>query len=79
MGIRKFNFSIFFLNWIISVIDGAKITKFGTPLVEGHSEGTVSQIFNLGPSFYFIFDINSETRFPPNECYQQDHKVRKTY
>ena len=51
---ENFNFQYIFLNWIISVIDGAKATKFGTPLVEGHSEGTVSQIFYLGPSFYFM-------------------------
>ena len=50
----NFSFQYFFFNWIISVIDRAKVTKFGTPLVEGHSEGTVSQIFNLGPSFYFM-------------------------
>ena len=31
-------------NLIISVIDGAKFAKFETPLVEGHLEGTVSQI-----------------------------------
>ena len=49
----NFNFQYLFLNWIISVIDRAKVTKFGTPLAEGHS-GTVSQIFNLGPSFYFM-------------------------
>ena len=46
---ENFNFQYFFFNWIVSVIDGGKVTKFGTPLVEGHSEGTVSQIFNLGP------------------------------
>ena len=31
---------------------GAKFTKFGTPVVEGHLEGTVSQNFYLGPRFY---------------------------
>ena len=28
--------------------------KFGRHVVKGHSEGTVSQIFDLGPSFYFM-------------------------
>ena len=33
---------------------GAKIIKLGIHLAEHHSEGTVSQIFDLGPSFYFM-------------------------
>ena len=32
----------------------AKFTKFGTHVVQSNSEGTVSQIFYLGPSFYFM-------------------------
>ena len=48
------NFQYFFLNLIISVINGAKFTKFETPLVEGHSEGTMSQIFDIGPIFSFM-------------------------
>ena len=44
----------FFLNLIIPVINGATFTKFETPLVKGHSEGTVSQNFDIGPSFYFM-------------------------
>ena len=32
----------------------AKFTKFGIPVVQGNLEGTVSQIFDLGPSFYFM-------------------------
>ena len=43
---KNCNFQYIFLNWIISVIHGAKVTKFG------HSEGTVSQISYLGLSFY---------------------------
>ena len=35
------------LNWIISVIHKAKVTKFGTHVVNDHSEGTMSQIFYL--------------------------------
>ena len=42
-----------FLNWIISVMERAKSTKFNTHVNKGHSEGTMSQISNLGPSFYF--------------------------
>ena len=37
------------LNWIFTVIYGAKLTKFGTCVVEGHSEGTVSQFFLFKP------------------------------
>ena len=51
---KNCNFQNIFLNWIISVIHRAKITKFGTHVVEDHSEGTMSQFFNLGPSFYFM-------------------------
>ena len=39
------NFQYIFLNWIISVIHEAKVTKFGTHVVKDHSEGTLSQIF----------------------------------
>ena len=31
--------------WIISVIHGAKVTKFGTHVVEDYLEGTISQFF----------------------------------
>ena len=51
---KNCNFQIFFLNWIFSVIYGANLTKFGTCVVEGHLEGTVSQIFYLSPSFHFM-------------------------
>ena len=51
---RNCNFSYIFLNWIISVIDGVKFTKFSTHVVEGHLEGTVSQIFYFGSSFNFM-------------------------
>ena len=51
---KNCNFEKFFFNWIISVMDRAKFTKFGTHVVKGHSEGTVSQIFYLGPSVYFM-------------------------
>ena len=41
---KNFSFQYCIFNWIISVINGAKFAKFGTPLVEGHSEVTVSKI-----------------------------------
>ena len=47
-------FNIFFLNWDISVRNGAKFIKFVILVVGGHTEGTVSQIFHLGPSFHFM-------------------------
>ena len=52
--LKNCNFQYIFLNLITSVIDGAKFMKFGRHVVKGHSEGTVSQIFDLGPSFYFM-------------------------
>ena len=51
---RNCNFSYIFLNWNISVIIGVKSIKLGTLVVNAHSEGTVSQIFYLGLSFYFM-------------------------
>ena len=51
---KSCNFQYIFLNWIFSVIYEAKITKFGTCVVDDHSEGTVSRILYLGPSFYFM-------------------------
>ena len=50
----KCYFQSIFLNWIISVIYEGKFTKFGTHLVAGHLEGTVSQILYLGLGFYFM-------------------------
>ena len=38
----------------MSVIYGTKYKKKSYIIVEGHSEGTVSQIFYLGPRFYFM-------------------------
>ena len=55
--IREFgncNFHYFFLNWDISVKNKAKRIKIGGHVVHIHLEGTVSQIFYLGHSFYFM-------------------------
>ena len=38
----------------ISVINGARFIKFGTVVAGCHLEATVSQIFYLGPSLYFV-------------------------
>ena len=51
---KNCNFQYILLNLIISIIHGVKITEFGTHVVEDHSEGTVSQIFDLGLSFHFM-------------------------
>ena len=51
---KNCNFQYIFLNLIISVIHGAKITKFGTHVVGDYSEGIVSQIIDLGLSFHFM-------------------------
>ena len=51
---KNCNFQYIFLNLIILVIHGSKITKFGTHVVEDHLEGTVSQIFDVGLSFHFM-------------------------
>ena len=53
---KSCNFQNNFLNWIYSVIYEANITKFGTCVVDDHSEGTVSQMQKIPKSFPF-FDI----------------------
>ena len=47
---KKCNLQYIFWNLIISVIRGAKITKFGKHVGEDHSEG----FFYLGLSFHFM-------------------------
>ena len=47
-------FSIYFLNKRISFNIPWKLLKFGMCIHEGHSEGSVSQHFDLGPSFHFM-------------------------
>ena len=51
---KNCNFQYICLNLIISVIHGAKITKFGTHVVGDYSGGTLSQIFDFGLSFHFM-------------------------
>ena len=42
----------------MSVNIQAKLINFGTLVVEAHSEGNLSQIFYLGPKFYFMKSRN---------------------
>ena len=55
---RNCNFSNILLNWNNSLIIGPKLVKFGTCTAKTHSEGTVSQIFYLDLSFYFMLARN---------------------
>ena len=57
MSISKFENSLFFLYFLnkdISFNIPWKLMKFKIHVLDGHSEGTVSQIFYLGLSFYFM-------------------------
>ena len=47
-------FSLHFLNKDISFNIPYKFLKFDIHVHKGHLEGSVSQIFDLGPSFYFM-------------------------
>ena len=47
-------FHVIFLNKDISVTTLGITMKFSMTALHIHSEGSVSQIFNLGPSFYFM-------------------------
>ena len=51
---RNCYFSYIFFNCNNSVSIGARLIKSGTRIVKIHLEGTVSQIFYLSPSFYFM-------------------------
>ena len=46
-------FSYYFLNMDISLNINFPLTKFDMLILHDIMEGTLSQIFNLGPSFYF--------------------------
>ena len=47
-------FYVIFLNKDISFTVLDIVLIFGMPVLYTHSEGSVSQIFYLGPSFYFM-------------------------
>ena len=52
--LKNFNFQNIFLNLNIPVNNRWKIMKICRLVVESHLEGTMSQIFYLGSSFYFM-------------------------
>ena len=51
---KKQFFHFYFLNTDIMLDIIVKEMKFGMGVENNHIEGTVSQIFDLGLSFYFI-------------------------
>ena len=51
---KTFNFQFISLNLFFSLIYGANFTRFGRHVAKDHSEGTMSQILDLGPSSYFM-------------------------
>ena len=51
---KNLNFDNIFLNVHFSITIAYKDFKFCVLSLHIHSEGTVSQIFNLGLSFYFM-------------------------
>ena len=52
-------FNFYFLKVDISVIASYQLPKFAPPVNIMRMEGSVSQIFQLGPSFYFMTKIGS--------------------
>ena len=54
---KKKSFDNYFLNVIFSKTIGYRGFKFCLHVLQTHLEGTVSQIFYLGPSFYFMTKI----------------------
>ena len=53
-GLKMTNFHIYFLNMDISLIIIVTCSKLSTHDARTHSEGSVSQNFDLGFSFCFI-------------------------
>ena len=62
LELKNCNFQYICLNWIISVIHGEKVTKFGTHVINDHSERTMSQICYLGLSCHFIESRNLSSK-----------------
>ena len=57
MGCEKgniLNFHVIFLNKDISITVADIILKFCVSVLYVHPEGSISQIFYLGPKFYFM-------------------------
>ena len=51
---EKSFFFLYFLNKDISFNIPQQVLKFDIHVIQGHTEGTVSQIFDIGLSFYFM-------------------------
>lgn len=51
---KKVTFGNYFLNNDIFLNNACRYLKFKTCILNSHSEGTVSQSFDLGSSFYFM-------------------------
>ena len=51
---KTFNFLLFFFNFINFTYLWGKLHKIGRHVAKDHSKGSVSQIFDLGPSSYFM-------------------------
>ena len=56
-------FDNYFLNVDFSITKAYTAFKFILLSLHIHLEGTVSQIFNLGPSFYFMAEIGKHIHF----------------
>ena len=50
-----------FLNVYFSITKAYTDIKFRLPSLHIHLEGTLSQIFNLGPSFHFVTKIGKHS------------------
>ena len=58
MIIQKIKFlTVYFLNLNFSITITCTKFKFGFLILHTHSEGTVSQLFLLGLSFYFMLKV----------------------
>ena len=51
---ESLRFFLYFFNKYISLNIPLMLVKFGIHVYECHLEGSVSQMFYLGPSFYFM-------------------------
>ena len=53
-----------FLNYNIFIVPVCASMKFLQDVDNIHTEGTVSQIFDIGPSFYFVIKNGKFYTFP---------------
>ena len=54
---EKLLFNLHSLNWDISVNNKLRGTRFGTPIDDTHMQGTLSQIFDIGLSLFFLSSV----------------------